>query len=58
MLHVLHIVQNSRPDRDTYVTIHSANVQSGMIHNFEQTAAGDTSQPYDVLSLMHYGATD
>lgn len=49
--------EQSREDRDTYVTIHWANIQSGMEHNFNQHISdGDDIGSYDYGSIMHYGA--
>jgi hypothetical protein len=47
--------EQSRPDRDEYVTILWDNIQSGKGHNFGIQQGGDTDRPYDILSLMHYG---
>lgn len=49
--------EQSREDRDSYVTVHWANIQSGMEHNFNQhiTDADDLGA-YDYGSIMHYGA--
>ncbi|CAF1447452.1 unnamed protein product [Adineta ricciae] len=51
--------EQSRPDRDNYVTIQYANVQPGTEHNFNKyTTSVDTlGTPYDYNSLMHYGST-
>ncbi|MBL9030577.1 MAG: hypothetical protein JNM80_02580 [Phycisphaerae bacterium] len=43
-----------RPDRDTFVTIHWANIQSGEGHNFEMVSGASTYGPYDFDSFMHY----
>ncbi|XP_046339399.2 zinc metalloproteinase dpy-31-like [Haliotis rufescens] len=49
--------EQSRPDRNMYVNIHSANIKSGKSHNFirrswkEALALG---VPYDYSSVMHY----
>lgn len=57
MLHVLgQMHEQSRPDRDDYVTIESDNIQEGMEHNFDISEHGDVNRPYDVLSLMHYSS--
>lgn len=50
--------EQSRPDRDAYVTIKWGNIQKGKKHNFAMAANGDTNRPYDILSIMHYGLTD
>jgi Astacin (Peptidase family M12A) len=49
--------EQSREDRNTHVTIMTANIESGREHNFNQqinnaTDVGD----YDFGSIMHYGA--
>ncbi len=46
--------EQSRPDRDTYVTIHLENIQSGQAHNFNMV--GLAHGEYDFDSVMHYGA--
>lgn len=50
--------EQARPDRDTYVTVDFDNMIAGYENNFEIASGGDTGRPYDVLSLMHYGAGD
>jgi hypothetical protein len=50
--------EQSREDRDNFVTIQWANIQSGMEHNFnQQIADGDDIGAYDYGSVMHYAAT-
>ncbi|KAG7165510.1 Blastula protease 10-like 6, partial [Homarus americanus] len=50
--------EQSRPDRDTYVTILLDNVITGKEHNFQiQSTALDYGVPYDYTSIMHYGST-
>jgi hypothetical protein len=47
--------EQSREDRDAFVTINWANIQSGMQHNFDQHIAdGDDVGAYDYGSIMHY----
>lgn len=49
--------EHTRPDRDTYVTIHESNIQSGKELNFnitDENAQRNTS--YDYGSIMHYGS--
>uniref|UniRef100_A0ABM0LZB5 Metalloendopeptidase n=1 Tax=Saccoglossus kowalevskii TaxID=10224 RepID=A0ABM0LZB5_SACKO len=51
--------EQSREDRDNYVTIHWDNIQSGKSHNFNKygpETINSYSVPYDIGSLMHYGA--
>jgi hypothetical protein len=48
--------EQSREDRDTYVTIHWQNIEAGREHNFNQHISdGDDIGPYDYGSIMHYG---
>jgi hypothetical protein len=47
--------EQSREDRDRFVTIHWENIQPGKEHNFNQHIAdGDDVGPYDYGSIMHY----
>jgi len=47
--------EQSREDRDAYVTINWAKIQSGYEHNFNQHITdGDDVGPYDYGSIMHY----
>jgi astacin len=47
--------EQSREDRDEYVTIHWENIEEDMEHNFEQHIAdGDDVLGYDYNSIMHY----
>jgi Astacin (Peptidase family M12A)/Repeat of unknown function (DUF346) len=47
--------EQSREDRDTFVTIVWANIISGFEHNFDQHISdGDDVGPYDYGSIMHY----
>lgn len=51
--------EQSRSDRDNHVTILWSNILSGKEHNFEIHATdGVDIGPYDLQSIMHYGATD
>jgi hypothetical protein len=48
--------EQSREDRDQFVTIQLHNVTPGMEHNFAQHISdGDDLGPYDYGSIMHYG---
>ena len=49
--------EQSRPDRETYVSVNFAKIQAGMEGNFQVQADDDIARPYDMLSLMHYEAT-
>lgn len=47
--------EQSREDRDAFVTIHWDKIQSGMEHNFNQHISdGDDVGAYDYGSIMHY----
>lgn len=46
--------EQSRPDRDTYVEIITANIQSGLAYNFDLRADSTAIGPYDFDSVMHY----
>jgi len=47
--------EQSREDRDAFVTINWANIQPGLEHNFNQHISdGDDVGPYDYGSIMHY----
>ena len=50
--------QQSRHDRDTYVTILYENIRSGKEGNFnKKSTPNNYSVPYDLTSVMHYGAS-
>lgn len=50
--------EQSREDRDLFVTIHWENIQDGMAAQFNQHITdGDDLGAYDYGSIMHYGAT-
>nr|XP_045593034.1 blastula protease 10-like [Procambarus clarkii] len=52
--------EQSRPERDSFVRIISANIISGMESNFNKYSAAQInnySVPYDYTSVMHYGST-
>lgn len=49
--------EQSREDRDTFVTINWANIESGKEHNFNQHISdGDDVGGYDYGSIMHYSS--
>lgn len=48
--------EQSREDRDSFIAVHWANIESGKEHNFNQHISdGDDIGAYDYGSLMHYG---
>ena len=50
--------EQSREDRDAFVTINWANIQAGYEHNFDQHITDGTDVgPYDYGSIMHYPRT-
>jgi len=54
-LHTLgQLHEQSRPDRDTFVTVEFEKIQENYKSQFEVDAKEDTVRPYDMLSLMHY----
>lgn len=47
--------EQSRPDRDDYVTINYENISPNNVHNFEKSSDVDSlGSPYDYKSVMHY----
>jgi hypothetical protein len=46
--------EQSRVDRDTYVTIEWDNIAEGYEHNFNRQDEADVYGPYDFGSIMHY----
>ncbi len=49
--------EQSREDRDAFVTIHWQNIESGKSSNFNQHISdGDDIGAYDYGSIMHYGS--
>ncbi|CAL8091364.1 unnamed protein product [Orchesella dallaii] len=61
MIHALGFFhEQSRPDRDDFVTIRLQNVQPGTEHNFNKYSSSQVSTfnvGYDQQSIMHYGST-
>ncbi|MBN3317499.1 ADA2B protein, partial [Atractosteus spatula] len=47
--------EQSRMDRDNYITIQWQNVMSGKENNFEMKEGDTLGLPYDMDSIMHYG---
>jgi hypothetical protein len=50
--------EQSRADRDTYITINYDNIWPGYESNFNIRQGSSTYGPYDFCSVMHYGPTD
>lgn len=51
--------EQSRYDRDNYVTIYWANILPGLQYNFDKNSNAFTTDlglPYDYSSIMHYGS--
>jgi len=48
--------EQTRMDRDEFITVYKHNVEPKMWHNFEEKD-GLASAPYDYLSIMQYGKT-
>lgn len=58
LAHALGIIhEQSRPDRDTYVTIHPENITDGLGFNFDKVGGALNQGPYDFDSMMHYYGT-
>ena len=50
--------EQTRPDRDYYVTIHKENIPDHLEYNFRKftwAVIQNLGVPYDYLSIMHYG---
>lgn len=50
--------EQSRSDRNTFVTVNLGNVCAGMENNFDLVGASTAYGPYDFDSFMHYGRMD
>ena len=51
--------EQSRADRDKYITVHWNNIEPDFRSNFEKYDLGKIDHlgaPYDPCSVMHYGA--
>ena len=46
--------EQSRPDRDTFLTIHFDRIKSGKSHNFDKRSSADIYGEHDFDSVMHY----
>lgn len=51
-----HFHEQTRQDRDDYITINFSNIVSGKEGNFQKYNTGIDVGPYDYKSIMHYGA--
>jgi len=47
--------EQSRSDRDTYITVNLGNIEDDKEPNFNRHDEADTYGPYDFDSVMHYG---
>jgi len=47
--------EQSRPDRDKYIKIVRENIKPGMEDQFDLNPEAYVREPYDYLSIMHYG---
>lgn len=52
--------EHCRNDRDSYVTIHYANIEEGHLHNFDKYSPGEITDvgTFDFGSIMLYGSKD
>ena len=70
LLHTLGFVhEHTRPDRDSFISVNTDNIQAGREGNFAKRMRGfsdffgkDTvntrNTPYDIFSLLHYQSQD
>jgi len=52
--------EQSRPDRDNFITIVTENIINGFVNQFEKESTATVTtfnQPYDYVSVMHYSRT-
>ena len=57
MLYTGYLHEQSRNDRDNYVTINWDNIDEDKKHNFDKcNDCSNQNTPYDYNSVMHYGA--
>ncbi|XP_036837597.1 high choriolytic enzyme 1-like [Oncorhynchus mykiss] len=49
--------EQTRSDRDQYVTINWSNIDSNNAYNFDRSNTNNLNTPYDYSSVMHYGKT-
>eukprot|EP00441_Pelagodinium_beii_P013714 CAMPEP_0197661992 /NCGR_PEP_ID=MMETSP1338-20131121/51794_1 /TAXON_ID=43686 ORGANISM="Pelagodinium beii, Strain RCC1491" /NCGR_SAMPLE_ID=MMETSP1338 /ASSEMBLY_ACC=CAM_ASM_000754 /LENGTH=568 /DNA_ID=CAMNT_0043239657 /DNA_START=83 /DNA_END=1785 /DNA_ORIENTATION=- len=56
ILHALGMAhEQSRPDRETYVSVNYGNINANGAGQFDIDSKADKERPYDILSVMHYG---
>lgn len=48
--------EQSRQDRDDFITVHSERIEEGREHNFNKYSSGLDLNAYDYGSIMHYSA--
>jgi len=48
--------EQSRADRDNFVTVNWGNIEAGQEHNFNKYSSGYDFGGYDLNSIMHYGS--
>ena len=58
LMHALGIYhEQSRSDRDDYVTVNFENIETGFENNFnKEISASLLNTQYDIYSIMHYGS--
>ena len=49
--------EQSRTDRDDYITVHWDNIATSSEYNYEKAASASNLAPYDLDSIMHYAST-
>ncbi|MDF2736256.1 MAG: uncharacterized protein K0S93_112 [Nitrososphaeraceae archaeon] len=58
ILHAMGVYhEQGRPDRDTYITIHWANLQDGWASQYAKPLNGIPVGTYDYCSIMHYSTS-
>ncbi|CAE7288621.1 nas-4, partial [Symbiodinium pilosum] len=57
LLHALGMAhEQSRPDRDSFITVVWSNIKAGMDGQFTKNPKADIHRPYDIMSIMHYSS--
>jgi len=57
ILHALGLVhEQSRPDRDQYINIHTDRISAAGKGQFVKDEKADTAREYDIMSVMHYSS--